>query len=145
MKKSLLFAGGLLVVLSAQEWKVEGGERFKSEHFLKQDTTVGTRALKHTAGKPPCYYKSGIVSEKTCYRQTGNIFVTFGKGSKVDFEAYAKEHHLIFLRLINPLYQTALFRTEAYTGELIKLVNSLNKEDHSIRVRVEWISPRKTR
>ena len=144
--KILWLMGALLLDVGAKEWIVEGSQHINAEHFSKKDvTTIRARTAERSVGSPSCYYRNGIVSKQTCYRQTGNIFVTFGKKSKVDFAHFAKQHRLTFIRLVNPLYQTALFHVDADQGELIEFVNTLNKEEGNIRARVEWISPRKIR
>jgi len=143
--KRLLLLGLLIGDLGAKEWKIKGNDTVRSERFMTQDVQLKKRTLQSNASSSPCYYKSGIVSDKTCYRQTGNILVTFGKGSSEDFKAYAKRHNLQFLRLLNPLYQTVLFSAKAHKEELIELVNTLNEKGSAARARVEWVSPRRVR
>jgi len=143
--KRLLLSGLLIGDLGAKEWQIKGNDTVRSEHFVTQEVRLEKRTIDNGTSPLPCYYKSGIVSDKTCYRQTGNILVTFGKGSHADFKAYAKRHNLQFLRLLNPLYQTVLFSARAHKEELIELVNSLNEKESASRARVEWVSPRRVR
>ncbi len=133
----------LCLFANAQEWHVEGSKYERQKHFLKMDesrqkqvTSTGYKA------SSSCYYKNAIVSSQTCYRQTGNILVTFGKKSKVNYEEYALKHQLILLKVVNPMYKTVLYSAEKHQGEIIAVVNELNKNEKKSRARVEWLTPR---
>jgi len=143
--KIVILIALLLLDLGAKEWIIKGNKNIKSEKFVLQDSDVDSRALKSFDSSPPCYYKNGILSKKRCYKQTGNILVTFGKNSKRDFDKYAKEQNLKFISLVNPLYQTVLFSAEGHKEELIELVNRLNEKENIVHARVEWVSPRRVR
>ena len=89
-----------------------------------------------------CYYKYELISKQTCYKPTGNIFVTFGKKTKRDYLLYAKKHQLKFIKESNTLYHTILYEVIKPNIEIITFVNSLNKIKEEENIRIEWIQPR---
>jgi len=93
--------------------------------------------------KKDCYYQNGIISQESCYRQTGNIFISF-KEKDINIEEFAQYHNLKVLKLVNPLYKTILFKVES-KQEIIEVVNNINKKYKNIYARVEWITPRNIR
>jgi len=93
---------------------------------------------------PQVYYRNGIQSESTRYITTGHITVSFGKDKKIAYKQFAAENKLKFIREINHLYHTALFKVLVETG-LIQQVNLLNQLPTVRYAKPDWISPRKLR
>ena len=106
----------------------------------KQQEKQTRNGLKNSS--KPCYYKYELISKETCYKTTGNIFVTFGKNTQQDYLKYAKKHHLIFIREINTLYHTIVYEIKDKNIEVINFVNALNKIKKEEKITVEWIQPR---
>ncbi|MCP4755644.1 MAG: hypothetical protein GY866_32675 [Proteobacteria bacterium] len=92
----------------------------------------------------PVYYRNGIVSESTRFIPTGKILISFGKNNRTDYSQFATENNLIFIREINRLYHTGLFR-QVGSDDLIEQVNRLNQLPEVRTAKPDWISPRRLR
>jgi len=130
-----------LVVMGAQHiYIVEGKNGFLTKKFIRFDANTA-RGISSLSVRQECYYQNGIVSPRSCYRQTGNIFVSFKNAPLLDIEKFANTHQLKKLSTVNPLYQTILFRVQN-GKDPIEIVNKINKKYQNIDAHVEWIRPR---
>jgi len=131
-----------LSLIAQSEFTIIGNQNEQSHKFLKIDVIKDKRIKRDTVNNSECYYKNGVITDKSCYIQTGNILVTFGKKTKVDYISYALKHNLKYVKIVNPLYNTVLYEVRDKDIEIIEIVNKLNKTDKTYRSRVEWIKPR---
>ncbi len=128
------------LLLFSQENIVLNKKNGKKVFFTKY-TDIKTKSV-HQNVIEDCYYKNGVVSENSCYLQTGNIMVTFGKKSDYDYLQFADENNLKFIKEINKFYKTALFQVPK-NNEIIDIVNQLNEKSFLQRVDIEWKKPRR--
>lgn len=87
-----------------------------------------------------CYYKNSSISPKNCYKETGNIFII--SKSRVE-SALLKKYNLEFLKEINRENGTSLYKSLDSSIDSITLVNKINRENSTLKARVEWLSPRR--
>lgn len=90
------------------------------------------------------YYLRGVKSEATKYIPTGKIQVSFGKETNVSYKTFAAENNLEFIREINQLYHTAIFKM-AESEDAIALSNELNQLREVRYAKPDWIVPRRPR
>ncbi len=140
MKKILLILIALQLIAD-NKLIIFGNDREQNAFFVKSN--IKTR--KSTDNNRDCYYKNGVITDKNCYYQTGNILVSFGKKAKVDYKEYALKYNLTFIKLINPLYNTILYKVNNRDEEIINIVNTLNNLNSNYHIRIEWIRPRTLR
>ena len=133
---SVMYANTTFIVL--------GNKNESSKKFIKFDAT-NSRVLDNTSFNKKCYYKNGIVSTRSCYIQTGNIFVSFKNNKNIDIEKFAHDNNLTTIRSINRLYKTVLFKVLNHNTDIINIVNDINKKHPNLKAEVEWITPRTLR
>ncbi len=121
-----------------------GNKNESSKKFIKFDTT-SSRIFSDTRLNKKCYYKNGIVSSKSCYIQTGNIFVSFKNNKNMNVKKFADDNNLTIIRSINRLYKTVLFKVLNHNTDIINIVNNINKRYPNLKAEVEWIRPRMLR
>jgi len=113
----------LLFVTHADEHIVLKVKNGLQQDFVKaQKHSHQARALNP---QEQIYYLHGIESKQTKYITSREIFISFGKKSSVNYEAFAQENHLQFLYEVNKLYHTGLFKDNS-SKDIIEVANSFN-------------------
>ena len=90
----------------------------------------------------PVYYRNGIKTASNRFISTGTILVSFGKHSQLSYQTFALENNLEFLKQVNRLYRTGLFKLPP-GADLIEICNRLNQNPNIRYASPNWISPRK--
>jgi len=134
----------LSVMVYADKEFIIIGKAELSKKYIKYDQQQ-RRALENIQIDKNCYYENGIISARSCYIPTGNIMISFKNNKGINLTQFAQENNLTMIKLINPLYQTILFKVNDNNEEIINLVNSINKKYKNLKARVEWITPRRLR
>lgn len=116
----------MALLLSADE-VVELKVKGKSvQSFTKE--SAASRAPSFKANDEVTYYKNGIKDERSKFVGSRELFISFGEGSRVDYKVFAKKYNLQYIREINRLYKTALFKTEG-SEDIIEVANHFNQLD----------------
>ena len=87
-----------------------------------------------------CYYKNKYQNSKNCYLQTGNIFV---KTDTLLEESFLNRYNLEFVKIINRQNNTLQYKVINKKVNIIDVINKINRENRSIKARIEWIRPRR--
>lgn len=119
----LLFLTLLLSADEVVELKVKGKG---IQSFTKESSS--SRAPSFKVNDEVTYYKNGVKDERTKFVASREIFVSFGKSSKIDYAIFASEHNLQYIREINRLYKTALFKSLS-SVDIIEVTNKFNLLD----------------
>jgi len=120
MKLFLIFL--ITSVLGASE-VVELRVKGKSTQTFVKDSDSSKRSVSRNS--EVVYYKNGVKDEKSKFVASRELFISFGKNSKVDYNSFAKKHNLEYMREINSLYKTALFR-DLSSKDIIEVSNTFN-------------------
>jgi hypothetical protein len=87
-----------------------------------------------------CYYKNEFQNPKSCYLQTGNIFI---KTDTLLEKEFLNKYNLEFVKVINQQNNTAQYKVMKKRVNIIDLINKINRDNKRIRARIEWIRPRR--
>jgi hypothetical protein len=106
----------------------------KKEFFIEQDNK--SRALNDRA-----YYKNGVVSKRTLFKDTRKIYVSFKE--LADIEKFKNKYNLIMLKETNEMFHTYLFEIKSM-ADVVELCSTINQQEEVRYAKPNWKSPRFT-
>jgi hypothetical protein len=110
----------------------------------KQKALSKSESSRSAYNQYPVYYRNGIKAASHRFISTGTILVSFGKQSQLSYQVFALENNLEFLKQVNRLYRTGLFKLSP-GADLIEVCNKINQNSNIRYASPNWISPRKLR
>lgn len=116
----------LTLLLSADETVILKIKGKGAQSFTKVSSS--SRAPSFKTNDEVTYYKNGVKDEKAKFVASRELFISFGKSSKIDYVTFASKHKLQYMREINRLYKTALFKSLS-SKDIIEVANSFNLLD----------------
>ncbi len=89
--------------------------------------------------KEKIYYKNGLISPKTEYKDTRKLYISFGK--VVDIDYFSQKYGLKFLKITNKKFYTALFKLKD-SRDIIEVCSQINKNENIRYAKPNWKAPR---
>ncbi len=120
----------ILTFMSAKDLIYPNG-RYEA-FILKKDKSRGVNSN--------IYYKNGLISPKTEYKDTRKLYVSFGK--EVNIDLFCKKYFLKFIKITNQKFYTALFVVED-SRDIVDLCSNINQHEEIRYAKPNWIAPRR--
>ena len=85
------------------------------------------------------YYKNGLVSKKTQYEDTREIYISFGE--KKNLAKFLNKYNLKLLKTTNEKFYTSLFEIKD-NSDVISLCSKINKNEKVRYAKPNWKAPK---
>jgi hypothetical protein len=86
------------------------------------------------------YYKNGVVSKKTLFKDSREIYVSFK--NSIDLEMFKNKYNLSLLKEINEIPSTYLFKIQDRYVDVVELCSAINQRKDIKYAKPNWKLPK---
>jgi hypothetical protein len=86
------------------------------------------------------YYKNGVVSKKTLFKDSREIYVSFK--NSIDLEMFKNKYNLSLLKEINEIPSTYLFKIQDRYVDVVELCSAINQGKDIKYAKPNWKLPK---